>query len=56
MTDSELTEEVRKIRDTNPEQYKKDFQKMTLVREYCESKHYESWMVLLGEVRPTCRK
>ena len=52
MTDSELTEEVRKIRDTNPEQYKKDFQKMTLVREYCESKHYESWMVLLGEVRP----
>jgi len=52
MTDSELTEEVRRIRDTNPEQYRKSFQKMTLVRQYCESNHYESWTVLLGEVRP----
>jgi len=52
MTDSELTEEVRRIRDTNPERYRKDFQKMTVVRQYCESNHYESWALLLGEVRP----
>jgi hypothetical protein len=52
LTEEKLVEIVKKVRATNPEEYK-FFQKFTVIQQYCrpDSNHIETWEILVGEVR-----